>query len=94
MNEPENKLRQSLTSDEVSGEIKDDTPMNAVADRNDALNPMVGAAGQAGGSHQVDVNQQTDLELGALADPGGMDPAYEEEKMEEDMRKVRERLKS
>ncbi|HEY8463437.1 MAG TPA: hypothetical protein VIM29_05345 [Bacillota bacterium] len=41
----------------------------------DALNPTVGGGGQLAGSHRTDINEQTNLNLGAVADPGGIDPA-------------------
>jgi hypothetical protein len=44
----------------------------------DALNANL-AGGQMAGSHVTNANTQTDLELGGIADPGGIDPAMDEQ---------------
>ncbi|HYH03124.1 MAG TPA: hypothetical protein VEC37_08495 [Bacillota bacterium] len=43
----------------------------------DALNPLVGGGGQMAGSHETNINEQTNLNLGAVANPGGLDPAQD-----------------
>jgi hypothetical protein len=47
----------------------------------DALNANL-AGGQMSGSHVTDINTQTDLELGGIVDPGGIDPAMDREHLE------------
>ncbi|HEX3047485.1 MAG TPA: hypothetical protein VHY08_22225 [Bacillota bacterium] len=47
----------------------------------DALNANL-AGGQMTGSHMTNVNSQTDMELGGIADPGGIDPAMDREFLE------------
>ncbi len=64
-------------------EIKGDIPLSAYTQNHDALNPAFNKTGQGIGTHEVDINQQTDLELGALVDPGGIDPASDQEFLEE-----------
>jgi hypothetical protein len=56
----------------------------------DALNANF-VKGEVRGTHDVNINSQTDLELGGIADPGGIDPAYEEQLMAASMRKIREK---
>ncbi len=48
--------------------------------------------GQVQGTHGTNINTQTDLELGGLMDPGGIDPAMDEQylqKMQKDLRRNR-----
>ena len=44
----------------------------------DALNANF-AQGQMRGSHITNINTQTDLELGGIEDPGGVDPASDKQ---------------
>ena len=46
-------------------------------DEYDALNPIVGGGGQMAGSHETNINEQTNLNLEAVANPGGLDPAQD-----------------
>ena len=79
-----------------TGEIETDNPMLSGLSNSgqyDALNPNL-KGGQMQGSHSVNINTQTDLELGAIANPGGLDPAFEKEQMADQMKKVRERAEA
>ncbi|MGE5581872.1 MAG: hypothetical protein ACM3X9_04960 [Bacillota bacterium] len=75
-------LRNKVTIDQETGEIESERPLSAYTRNDDALNPTLNRLGQGIGTHEADVNKQTDLELGALADPGGIDPAADSEFME------------
>lgn len=45
-------------------------------DNFDAVNANL-VNGGMGGSHETNINTQTNLELGGLVDPGGLDPAMD-----------------
>ncbi|HEX7713567.1 MAG TPA: hypothetical protein VF531_06065 [Bacillota bacterium] len=65
-----------VTMDQETGKIRARGFFKNMVSNHDALNPGL-ERGQMEGSHPVDVNAQTDINLGALADPGGMDPAMD-----------------
>ena len=82
----ESDLKHGASCSADAGEVKDAMLLNAMEDGNDdydAVNPNIGRGGQVQGSHNVNVNEQTDLELGALADPGGLDPASDRKFLQE-----------
>ena len=76
-------LKNKLTLDPETKEIKSDRPLSAYTANDDALNPTLNTQGQNIGTHATDINKQTDLELGAIADPGGIDPAADREFLED-----------
>lgn len=86
MNKEKNQkpgAKNKVSFDPESGKIKADIPLSAYTKNDDALNPSLNKIGQGTGTHEVDINRQTDLELGALADPGGIEPASDQEFLEE-----------
>jgi hypothetical protein len=82
--------KNKVTMNPETREIHADIPLSAYTKNDDSLNPTLNKMGQGIGTHEVDVNKQTDLELGALADPGGIDPSTDQEFLEEMSQKVEE----
>ncbi len=80
------ELNNKVTLDPETGEIKADKALKDYTNDDDALNPVLNRKGQGIGTHEVDINKQTGLELGALADPGGVDPSSDQNFLE-DMKK-------
>lgn len=70
-----------VDAENLSAEIINAIPNER--DRNgnyDAVNADL-TSSQVKGTHETNINQHTDLELGGLADPGGLDPALDREFM-------------
>lgn len=55
----------------------------------DALNANF-AQSQMRGSHITNINTQTDLELGGIEDPGGLDPARDKEYLKDMKKNIKE----
>jgi hypothetical protein len=79
-----------LLEKKVKDDIQDRKD-HRVEDDYDALNPNIASGGQVSGTHDVDINEQTNIELGALANPGGMDPAVDSQQMKEDFTIIRKK---
>lgn len=57
----------------------------------DAVNAGLGQGGLQA-SHTTNINTQTNLELGGLEDPGGLDPALDNQYLHDMKKKLRENL--
>lgn len=80
------------TEDEAT-RIMGDFVNRATHNDRDALNPILGPGGQVVGSHEVNANEQTDLDLGGIADPGGLNPAMDMEQTRKDFKTFRRKYK-
>ena len=69
-----------------AGEVKDAMLLNALEvgdDEYDAVDLNPGRANQVHGRDNVNISQQTDLELGALEDADGLNPANDQQFLHE-----------
>ena len=61
-----------------------------VSTKNDVLSTVLNQKRQGIETHSVDIKHQTDLELGALADPGVIEPASHHDFLEQMSDKITE----